>query len=76
MVRISLVTLVGLNKAVVDEATAHLDPETEAAVMGALNNLGIARCLVAHRPGAISQNDRVLLLMNGNAKLINTDGDK
>ncbi len=59
-----------------DEATAHLDPETEAAVMGALNNLGIARCLVAHRPGAISQNDRVLLLMNGNAKLISTDDDK
>lgn len=59
-----------------DEGTAHLDPDTEAAVMGALNSLGIARCLVAHRPGAISKNDRVLILMDGHISPINTHENK
>ena len=52
---------------VLDEATAHLDSESEAAVARALDNAleGRTSVVIAHRLSTISLADRVLLLEGG-----------
>jgi ATP-binding cassette subfamily B protein RaxB len=49
----------------IDEGTAHLDPASETAVMTALKLLPVTRIISAHRPGPISQCDRVFAVMGG-----------
>lgn len=48
-----------------DEATSHLDIQTEALVSAAIAKLKITRVLIAHRPETIKTADRLLLLQNG-----------
>lgn len=43
-----------------DEATSHLDPQTEAAVNHAIRQLQITRVIIAHRPETIAAADRVI----------------
>jgi len=43
-----------------DEATSHLDPQTEAAVNHAIRQLQITRVVIAHRPETIAAADRVI----------------
>ncbi|MEY4640900.1 MAG: hypothetical protein RLZZ227_894 [Pseudomonadota bacterium] len=47
---------------VLDEATSHLDIETEKAVNRAIRQMKIARLVVAHRPDTILLADRILEL--------------
>jgi ATP-binding cassette, subfamily B, bacterial CvaB/MchF/RaxB len=47
---------------VLDEATSHLDVETEKAVNKAIRQMKIARLMVAHRPDTILLADRILEL--------------
>ena len=47
---------------VLDEATSHLDIETEKAVNKAIKQMQIARLVVAHRPDTILLADRILEL--------------
>jgi ATP-binding cassette subfamily B protein RaxB len=49
----------------IDEGTAHLDAASEAAVMTALDGLGITRIMIAHRPQAIRPADRMFLIADG-----------
>lgn len=48
-----------------DEGTAHLDPDTEAAVNAAIAALGITRIVIAHRSETIRNADKVYCLSNG-----------
>ena len=43
-----------------DEATSHLDQETEAVVAEALRGLQITRVIVAHRPATIAHADKLI----------------
>lgn len=43
-----------------DEATSHLDTQTEAAVNNAIRQLKITRVVIAHRPETIAAADRVI----------------
>ena len=45
-----------------DEATSHLDEETEAVVARALRDLRITRVIVAHRPATIAHADTLIKL--------------
>jgi ABC-type sulfate/molybdate transport systems ATPase subunit len=45
-----------------DEATSHLDEETEAVVARALRGLQITRVIVAHRPATIAHADKLIKL--------------
>ena len=45
-----------------DEATSHLDVETERQVLQNLKGLGITMVMSAHRPDAIALADRVYAL--------------
>ena len=45
-----------------DEATSHLDEETEAVVAEALRGLRITRVIVAHRPATIAHADKLINL--------------
>jgi ABC-type multidrug transport system fused ATPase/permease subunit len=45
-----------------DEATSHLDEETEAVVAEALRDLRITRVIVAHRPATIANADKLIKL--------------
>jgi ATP-binding cassette subfamily B protein RaxB len=47
-----------------DEATAHLDLQTEAAVNSAIASLGITRVIIAHRREAIDLADKVFMVAN------------
>jgi len=47
---------------VLDEATSHLDVETERKVNLAINSLSITRLTIAHRPETIGMADRVVSL--------------
>ena len=51
-----------------DEATSHLDSETEALVQHALNQLTKSRTsiLIAHRLSTLTACDRIIVLENGN----------
>ncbi len=48
-----------------DEGTANLDPDLEAAIMRNLSALPITRIMVAHRQGVIDCADRVLRVEEG-----------
>jgi ATP-binding cassette subfamily B protein RaxB len=43
-----------------DEGTANLDTETEAAIVNVIKNLDITRVIVAHRPAFIEASDKVI----------------
>ena len=48
-----------------DEGTAHLDAQHEAAVNEAIGQMGITRIIIAHRQETISSADRVVVMANG-----------
>jgi len=50
---------------VLDEATSHLDGETERAVNKAVSRLRLTRILIAHREQTIAMADRVIRLERG-----------
>jgi ATP-binding cassette subfamily B protein RaxB len=50
---------------VMDEATSHLDVDTEKKVSAKIKRMGLTRIIVAHRPETISSADRVIHLDNG-----------
>jgi ATP-binding cassette subfamily B protein RaxB len=50
---------------VLDEATSHLDVESEARVNAAIASLNITRNVVAHRPETIRSAQRVVVLKQG-----------
>lgn len=45
-----------------DEATSHLDLSNEEIINSRFRDLGLTQLIVAHRPGTISQADRVLTI--------------
>lgn len=48
-----------------DEATSHLDVDSERLVNEAIQQLKITRIIIAHRPETIASADRVLVLQGG-----------
>jgi len=50
---------------VLDEATSHLDLDSEGEVLRRIRSLGVSVLLVAHRPETVGFADRVLVLENG-----------
>lgn len=50
---------------VMDEATSHLDLETENLVNSAISKLGVTRVVIAHRPQSIAAADRLVELRSG-----------
>ncbi len=48
-----------------DEATSHLDVDSERAVNEAVRTLKLTKILIAHRPETIVSADRVLVMANG-----------
>ncbi|WP_214409116.1 peptidase domain-containing ABC transporter [Sphaerisporangium fuscum] len=50
---------------ILDEATSHLDPETERRVDAALSGLEVTRIVISHRLSAIRDADRILVLDRG-----------
>jgi ATP-binding cassette subfamily B protein RaxB len=48
-----------------DEATSHLDAETENKINRVVSTLGIARIIVAHRKETILSCDHILVLDDG-----------
>uniref|UniRef100_UPI001807A120 peptidase domain-containing ABC transporter n=1 Tax=Sphingomonas sp. TaxID=28214 RepID=UPI001807A120 len=54
----------------IDEGTAHLDPESERLVMGAIGRLPITRIISAHRPGAVAAASRTILVGGGQARVL------
>jgi ATP-binding cassette, subfamily B, bacterial len=68
---------------ILDEATAHLDSESEAAIQGALENALVGRTsiVIAHRLSTILKADQILVVQEGSivqrgthAELINQPG--
>ncbi len=50
---------------IMDEATSHLDLDTERRINMAMRQFGMTRIIVAHRPDTIRSADRLVLLKNG-----------
>ena len=48
-----------------DEATSHLDLQTEAYINQSMKALSVTRIAVAHRPETIRTSDRVVVLLKG-----------
>ncbi len=48
-----------------DEATSHLDVDSERAVNEAVKRLRLTKILIAHRPETIASADRVLVMADG-----------
>jgi len=48
-----------------DEGTAHLDAQHEAAVNAAITQMGITRVIIAHRQETIAAADRTLVMTGG-----------
>jgi ATP-binding cassette subfamily B protein RaxB len=48
-----------------DEGTAHLDAQHEAAVNAAISAMGITRIIIAHRKETIEAADRILVMEGG-----------
>jgi len=46
-----------------DEGTANLDVETEAAIVQIIRDLPITRIIVAHRPAFLDASDRILRII-------------
>ena len=55
-----------------DEATSHLDIETERKINKTIENLNITRVFIAHRPETINSADRVISLTNSSKTLLET----
>lgn len=53
-----------------DEATAHLDPESERIVGEAIRDLDCTRIVIAHRPQTIRRADRLFLVIDGQCALV------
>ncbi len=53
-----------------DEATSHLDIQTEAYVSAAIAQLKITRVIIAHRPETIKTVDKIILLEQNKATLM------
>lgn len=53
-----------------DEATAHLDPESERVVGEAVRELGCTRIVIAHRPQTIQRADRLFHVIGGQCALV------
>lgn len=53
-----------------DEATSHLDTESEALVNRAITAMNITRVLIAHRETTIATANRVLALDPGSGQLV------
>ncbi len=56
---------------ILDEATSHLDIESEAMVNAAIASLHVTRIVVAHRPETIRSADRVVEMQDG---IVHFDG--
>lgn len=54
---------------VLDEATSHLDPASEARINESLRELRVTRLIVAHRPQTVAAADRVILIQDGGVAL-------
>ncbi|SMC29184.1 colicin V processing peptidase. Cysteine peptidase. MEROPS family C39 [Andreprevotia lacus DSM 23236] len=52
---------------ILDEATSHLDVESEKAVNVAVQGLNITRLIIAHRPETIAMAGRIVMLKDGAA---------
>jgi ATP-binding cassette, subfamily B, bacterial len=50
---------------VLDEATSHLDPATEAALQANLESLGCTQIIIAHRLNTVRHADRIVVLDAG-----------
>jgi ABC-type multidrug transport system fused ATPase/permease subunit len=50
---------------ILDEATSHLDPDTERRVDEALSRLEVTRIVISHRLSAIRNADQILVLHQG-----------
>lgn len=50
---------------ILDEGSAHLDLQTEAAMNASLRRLGVTTILIAHRPETIALADRIVEVRNG-----------
>ncbi|EJM0809798.1 peptidase domain-containing ABC transporter [Escherichia albertii] len=57
---------------ILDEATSHLDIESEILISQTLRQEGVPILLIAHRPETIASADRVLLMENGNFIQLNS----
>ncbi|MEO8722018.1 MAG: peptidase domain-containing ABC transporter [Sphingobium sp.] len=53
-----------------DEGTAHLDPQTEMVVNEAVSALGITRIIIAHRAETIRTAERLLVMTHGQLREI------
>ena len=54
-----------------DEATSHLDPETEIAVSKSIKKLNVTKIMIAHRKETIMSADRVFKMENGKLQEVN-----
>ena len=52
-----------------DEATSHLDVETERVINRTLRALPVTRIMVAHRPETIAFADHVIEIAHGTARV-------
>lgn len=50
---------------IMDEGTAHLDAEHEAAINSAISGMGITRIIIAHRRETIDAAERVMIMTDG-----------
>jgi ATP-binding cassette subfamily B multidrug efflux pump len=59
---------------VLDEATANIDTETEAAIQGAMANIsgGSTTIIIAHRLSTIRNADKIIVINNGRIEEIGT----
>ncbi|GIU33089.1 hypothetical protein [Shewanella sp. MBTL60-007] len=48
-----------------DEATSHLDIDTEAKISEQIKQLNMTRVIIAHRPETIKQAQRVVVMHQG-----------
>jgi ATP-binding cassette subfamily B protein RaxB len=55
---------------VLDEATSHLDGETEQHILAALSQVRITRIVCAHRSAAIASSNKQILVAQGRAVLV------
>jgi ATP-binding cassette subfamily B protein len=62
---------------VLDEATSHVDPETERLIQDGLAQLlkGRTALVIAHRLSTIQHSDRIIVLHKGRIREIGTHGE-